>query len=151
MVQTVKNHLQGRRPGFNPLVRHVVGVCISSLLSCHSKNLKQCMDQCYSSMLQLSFIWQAKGNTSLRHEGGPTQKTGREEKPLAQFWLFFLFAISPPTEPALFNLASQESCLFHLRFSLESLDLPLFCFCGLFPPLSFSHHHSGPLFPILIT
>ena len=25
-------------------------------------------------VLQLSFIWQAKENTSLRHEGGPTQK-----------------------------------------------------------------------------
>ena len=59
------------------------------------------MDQCYSSMLHLSFIWQAKGNTSLRREDGPTQKIGREEKPLAQVWLLFLFAISPPPEPAL--------------------------------------------------
>ena len=30
-------------------------------------------------VLQLSFIWQAKENTSSRREGGPTQKTQREE------------------------------------------------------------------------
>ena len=29
--------------------------------------------------LQLSFIWQAKENASLRREGGPTQKKRREE------------------------------------------------------------------------
>ena len=45
--------------------------------------------------------------------------------------------------------ASQECCLFYLRSSLLSLDLPLFHFCGLVSSLSFSHHHSGLLFPIL--
>ena len=49
------------------------------------------------------------------------------------------------------NWASQECCLFYLRFSLRSLDLPLFYFHGLFPSRSFSHHHSGLLFPILTT
>ena len=55
------------------------------------------------SVLQLSFFWQAKENTSLRHEGRPTQKTQREEKP-AQFWLLFLYVFSPPPEPALCKL-----------------------------------------------
>ena len=49
------------------------------------------------------------------------------------------------------NWASQECCLFYLRFSLRSLDLPLFYFHGLFPSRSFSHRHSELLFPILTT
>ena len=47
--------------------------------------------------------------------------------------------------------ACQECGLFCLRSSLWSSDLPLFYFCGLFPSLSFSHPHSGLLFPILTT
>ena len=65
---------------------------IYSVLSCCSKNLKQWMDQCYSSVLQLSFILQAKENTSSSHEGGLIQKKRREEKPEAQFWLLYLYA-----------------------------------------------------------
>ena len=101
--------------------------------------------------LQLTFIWQAKENTSWRLEGGPSQKTQREERSEAQFWLlfscFFLLSLSLPYV----NWTSQEGCLFHLRFSFQSSRLPLFFFCGLFPPLSFSHHHSGLLFPTLTT
>ena len=48
------------------------------------------------------------------------------------------------------NWASRECCLFYLRFSLWSSDLPLFYFCRLFPSRSFSHRHSGLLFPILL-
>ena len=33
---------------------------ISLVLSCSSKNLKRWMDHCYSSVLQLCFIWQVK-------------------------------------------------------------------------------------------
>ena len=44
--------------------------------------------------LQLSFIWQAKENASLKCEGGPTKKTRREAniKPLASllFWVFWV-------------------------------------------------------------
>ena len=43
----------------------------------------------------------------------------------------------------------QERCVFYLRFSLRSSDLPLFYFRGLSPSRSFSHRHSGLLFPIL--
>ena len=40
-----------------------------------------------TTLLQLSFIWQAKENTSSRHEGRLTPKTWREEKPLSQWFL----------------------------------------------------------------
>ena len=58
-------------------------------------------------VLQLSFIRQAKENTSSRYEGGappPIQKTQREEGPEAQFWLLFLYVSSRPLEPALCKL-----------------------------------------------
>ena len=87
------------------------------------------------------FHLESKGKYILRHEGGLTQKTRREEKPLALSWLLFLCVFSPPPEPALVNWASQEGCLFYPRSSLWSLDLPLFYVCGLFPSLSFNHHH----------
>ena len=41
------------------------------------------------------------------------------------------------------NWASQECCLFYLRSSLWSSDLPLFYFHWLFSSLSTSHRHSG--------
>ena len=65
-------------------------------------------------------------------------------------WLLFLY-VSLSLGLSYVNWASQECCLFYLRFSLRSSDLPLFYFCGLFPCRSFSHRHSGLLFPILTT
>jgi len=101
----------------------------------------------YGCVLQLSFIWKAKGTISLSHEGGPTLKMWKEARPiLAPLFMFFLLPLSLPCV----NWASQEGCLFYLRFSLRSLDLPLFCFPGLSPSLSFSHRPSGLLFPILL-
>ena len=70
----------------------VLGECVvSPVPSCCSKKF-QVMD---GLMLQFSFIWQAKENTSLRHEGRPTQKMRREEKPPAQFCLLFLYVFFP--------------------------------------------------------
>ena len=43
----------------------------------------------------------------------PTQKTPREERPLAQFWLLFLYVFSPPPGPALCKLG-QPGVLFDL-------------------------------------
>ena len=63
-------------------------------------------------------------------------------------WLLFLCFFLPLGLPFV-NWASQSCCLFYLRSSLRFLDLPLFCFHELFPSLSFSHLHSGLLFPIL--
>ena len=59
-------------------------------------------------------------------------------------------AFSTPLGLPYVNWASQE-CLFYLRSSLQSSDLSLFYFPGLFPYLSFSCGHSGFLFPILTT
>ena len=68
-------------------------------------------------------------------------------------------ALAPPicfSSPGLpsVNGASQECCLFYLRshsgpraFLWPSSVL----FSGLFPSLSFSHRHSGLLFPVLTT
>ena len=133
---------------------------IPLVLSRHNKNLKQRVDQHYSPQtnqlqlrVQLSFIQKVKENTSSRHDGMSIQKTRREERPPAQFWLLFLyvfFFLLPLGLPYV-NWASQECCLFYLRSSLQSSDLSLFYFRGLFPSLSFSHHHSGLLFPILTT
>ena len=136
----------------------LLGECvISSVLSHHSKNLRQWTS--VTAWLQFSFIWQAKENTSSKCEGRPTQKNIE-----AQSWLLFLYVVFflllllllslfflPPPEPALCKLVSQEGCMFHLKFSLWSSDLPLFHFHGLVPPLSFSHCHFGFLFPIPTT
>ena len=125
------------------------GQCvISSILSRHSKNLKRQTEQCCSSVLQLSFIWQAKENTSLRHVGGLTQQMQREEKPRLNIGSSFYVFLLPPSLPYV-DWASQEGCLFYLRSSLRSLDLSLFYFCGFSPSLSFSHHHFELLYPTL--
>ena len=65
----------------------------------------------------------------------------------SSLYMLFLLPLGPPYV----NQATQECCLFYLRSLLQSLDLPLFYFCGLFPSMSFSHHHSGLLFPVLTT
>ena len=77
---------------------------------------------------------------------------GRERAPPfgSSFYMFFLTP-PPPLSLPYVNWASQECCLFYLRSSLRSSDLPLFYFRRLFPCLSFSHRHSGLLFPILPT
>ena len=96
---------------------------------------------------QLSFIWQAKENTSSRHDGGlPKRREGLNLG--SSFYMGFLLPLS-----LLFvNWASQEGCLFHLMFlfwlSLWSLDFLLFHFHRLFLSLSFSHCHFGLLFPV---
>ena len=69
----------------------------------------------------------------------------------ARFWLLFLYGFSLPPSLPYVNWASQEGCLFHLRFSLWSSDFLLFHFRGLCFSLSFSHCHFGLLFPILTT
>ena len=52
------------------------------------------MDQCYSSMLQLSFIWQAKENTSLRIGGELTQKLKEKRSPLTVLAFLFTYFFS---------------------------------------------------------
>ena len=77
----------------------VGGVCNFPGLSRCSKNLKQWMDQCYSSVLF--------GKQRKMHPW--SVRVGRlkrlEEKPEAQFLLLFLCVFSPPPEPALCKLS----------------------------------------------
>ena len=56
-----------------------------------------------------------------------------QERP-PTLWLLFLYVFPPPGLPFV-NRASHECCLFYLRSSLQSSDLPLFYFHGLFPCL----------------
>ena len=102
---------------------------------------------CYSSVL---FRKQRKINPRSVKVGQPKR---REEKRSFQSNFgssFYMISLLPLSLPCV-NWVSQEGCLFYLRFSLRSSDLPLFYFCGLLPSLSFSQHHSGLLFPILTT
>ena len=66
------------------------------------------------------------------------------ERVTYSIWRLVLYFFPPPG-PALCKLGKQG----FLRTSLWSSDLPLFYFHGLFPSLSFSHHHFRMLFPIL--
>jgi len=59
----------------------------------------------------------------------------------SSFYMFFSLGLS------CVNWASQEYCLFYLRPSLQSSDLPVFYFHWLFSSVSFSHCYSGLLFP----
>ena len=99
--------------------------------------------------VRAQFYLESKGKYILEAWGHAHPKdTKRRKAPspiLAPLFMFFLLPLGLPYV----NWASQEYCLFYLRSSLQSWDLPLFYFCGFFP--SFSHHHSVLLFPILTT
>ena len=70
----------------------------------------------------------------------PQSMGGRERE--SDLWFLFLY-VYLSLGLSYVNWVSQECCLFYLRSSLWSLDLLLFYFRGLFPFLSFSHHHFG--------
>ena len=64
------------------------------------------------------------------------------------------FICPRPPGPALCKLGSARSAVLPEVLTLvlgPSFDLLLSYFCELFPSLSFSHRHFGPLFPILTT
>ena len=84
-------------------------------------------------VLQLSFIGkQRKIHPQSMRVGRPKR---HEEKPLVQFWLLFLCFFLLSLSLLYVNCTSQEGCLFYLRSSLWSSDLPLFYFHRLFPCL----------------
>ena len=116
-----------------------------------SVSLQQKFEVMDTRSVTAQFYWQTKENTSLRHESGPTQKTQREESPRLNFGPSFYMFFLLPLSLSCVNWSSQEGCLFYLKSSLQSSDLPLFYFRGLFLSLSFSHHRFGLLFPILPT
>ena len=83
-------------------------------------------------------------------EGEREREWERERNPFgSSFYVFFL-----PPGPALCKLGLVRSAVLSevlTRVLGPSFDLPLLYFHGLFPSLSFSHHHFGLLFPILTT
>ena len=95
---------------------------------------------CYSSVL---FRKQRKIHPQVGGVGS-TQKT-QKRSPAPSILAPLLLLLGLPCV----NWACQEGSLFYLRSSLWSSDLPLFYFHGLSPALSFSHCHSGLIFPIL--
>ena len=101
-------------------------------------------------MLQPSFI-RKKDSTPLRNESGPTQKMEKREAPGSLLAPLFICFFVPSLILPYVSWASHQGCLFSLRSSLHSSDLPLFYFHGLSPSLSSSYHHSELLFPILTT
>ena len=104
-------------------------------------------DWCYSSVL---FGKQRKIHPQGVRAGRPKKQEENRSQLFnfgSSFHMFFLL----PLSLACVNWASQEGCFLCLRFSLRSSDLPLFYFYRLFPSSSFSHYHSGLLFPILTT
>ena len=122
------------------------GECaISSVLSHHSKNLKWQTN--VTAQLQLNFILQAKESTPLRREGGSTPK----ERPQSILLPLSIHLSPPPLSLPYVKWASQEGCLFRLRFSLWSSKFSSFFFLQAFSSLSFSHLHFELLFPILTT
>jgi len=140
---------------------------ISSVLFHHNRNLKRwtSVTALGQTMSQLSdrsviqfhvagqFYLENKEKCILKawsHADPKDLKRKKRERPPALWLLFLCFFLLPLGLPCV-NWASQECCLFCLRSSLWSLDFPLFYVRGLFPSLSFSHCHSGLLFPILTT
>ena len=92
--------------------------------------------------------------TQRREEkNAPVCRVEGREKEREPFGSSFICFFLPPG-PALCKLGLVKSAVLPEVFTLvlgPSFDLPLFYFHGLFPSLSFSHHHFGLLFPILTT
>ena len=131
-------------------VYHVVGgVCnfFSSVLP------QQKLETTDRTVLQLSYSSVLFGKQKKIHpffplweRTNPTEAKRREDS--AQLWLLFLYVFSPPPSLPYINWARQESCLFHLRFSLCWTYLCSISM-GFFLSLSFSHRYFELLFPIL--
>ena len=100
----------------------------SSVLSRHSENLKQ--QTSVTAQLQLSFIWQAKENTSFFSFVRVGQPNRDKEKRGLGSALAPLFS-PPPSLP--YISWARWGGLFVSPEVLTRLDLPLFCFHGLFP------------------
>ena len=94
-------------------------------------------------VLQLSFIGKQRKIHPRGKRAGPPKRQEEKRSPRLNFDSSFDMLFLLPLSLPYVNWASQEGQLFYLRSSLWSLHLPLFYFCGLFPSLSFNHHHFG--------
>ena len=128
-------------PGDRALFRIVwlIVFVISSVLSCRSKNLKQRTDKCYySSVLLLGYSSVLFGKQRKVHPRGmrvgqPKRSTEKRERVSILAPRFICFSFLLPLSLPYVNWASQEGCLFHLRFSLWSSDFLFFHLHRLFP------------------
>ena len=104
------------------------GVCnfLSSVLP---QQKFEAVDQCYSSVT-VQFYLASKGKYIIELWGWADPKDAKRRGSILAL-LFTCF--SPSLSLLCVNWASQEGCLFCLRSSLWSLDLPFFYFQGLFP------------------
>ena len=126
---------------------------ISSVLPCHSKNLKHRSSVTVLRWTRFTaqFYLESKGKYIHKAWGHADPICKKKGEAWPSFGSFFYTLFLLPLGQSYVNWARQECCLFHLRSSLWSSGLPLFYFCKLFPSLSFSNRHFGLLFPILTT
>ena len=128
------------RLNLNHGTRDVRGVC--NFLSSVSPQ------QSVTAWLQLSFIKQR-----IVHPWG-VRAVWPKRRGLNPSWLFSFIYLSPPRSwacPMQIELVKKGSCLFHLKFSLQSEDFLLFHFHGLFPLFVFLPPPFWTPFPILTT
>ena len=130
---------------------------ISLVLSHHNKNLKQRTSvtalgwisvtvPCYRPVLVRKQM-----KIHPRGTGACQPKRCEEKRQTRAFWLLFLYVLFLPPGPALCKLG-QPGVLFVLPEVLTLVLGPSFVlFSWVFPSMSFNHHHSGLLFPILTT
>ena len=98
------------------------------------------------------------------HAGEGERERGRREKERMHvgekerekaLWLLLLYVFSSTWACPMQTGLSQECCLFYLKSSLCSLDLPLTFLCSIFMgfslPCLLATAHFGLLFPILTT
>ena len=117
-----------------------------------SLSLQQKFEATDGLVIQLRLIWQTKGNTPSRHEGGPAQEMRREEEPHLPGFLLLYIRLLPLHLPCVHG-AGREGCVFCLRASLWSADLLVlyswaFPFCVFWPlpfwtPFPYSNYRTG--------
>ena len=109
-------------------IRYVGGVC-NFLGSVSPQQKCEMADQCYSSVTAQFYSQAKEGTPSRLTEGGLTPK----ERPQSILASPFMQLFPPRLDCMQIGLAKKEVCLFHLKFSLQSVDFLFFHFHGLFP------------------
>ena len=109
-----------------------MGVC-NSLSSVSLQQRSEMVDQCYR-LVTTQFYF---GKQRITHPWGMMAGWSKKERPQSILASSFYTFLSAPhwACPVQTGLAKKGACLFHLKFSLQSMDFPLFHFHGLFPKL----------------